>query len=121
MHSSGNPGKVEIVTLRRSFDAETLIRLRAMPACDALALVAIHLKADTTYVPLKTDLSRRWHVRTSSGEFEILTTGAKWYDTRGRHGGGGAIDLAMHVLGLSFVQAVRNLTLAIVDHGSHHP
>ena len=109
------------MTLRRSFNAETLIRLRAMPACDALALVAIYIKADPTYVPLKTDLSRRWHVRTSRGEFEILTTGAKWYDTRGRHGGGGAIDLAMHVLGLSFVQAVRHLTLAIVDHGSHHP
>ena len=109
------------MTLRRSFDAETLNWLRSMPACDALSLVAIHVKADTTYVPLKTDFSRRWHVRTSRGEFEILTTGVKWYDTRGRHGGGGAIDLAMHVLGLSFVQAVKHLTLTIVDHGSHHP
>ena len=109
------------MTLRRSFDAETLNSLRSMPACDALSLVAIHIKADTTYLPLNADLSRRWHVRTSRGEFEILTTGAKWYDTRGRHGGGGAIDLAMHVLALSFVQAVKHLTIDTVDHGSDHP
>ncbi len=47
---------------------------------------------------------------TALGEFEILTTGPKWYDTRARAGGGGAIDLAMHVLGLSFVDAVKRLT-----------
>ena len=46
----------------------------------------------------------------SRGEFEILTTGLKWYDTRAKKGGGGAIDLAMHVLGLSFVDAVKLLT-----------
>jgi hypothetical protein len=45
-----------------------------------------------------------------NGEFEILTTGPKWYDTRAKKGGGGAIDLAMHVLGLSFVDAVKLLT-----------
>jgi hypothetical protein len=81
-----------------------------MPAGDALAIVAIHVKADPTYLPVKTDHSRRWYVHTVRGEFEILTTGPKWYDTRARQGGGGAIDLAMHVLGLSFVDAVKHLT-----------
>lgn len=58
------------------------------------------IKADPTYVPAKNPGSRRWHARTSYGEFEILTTGHKWYDTRAKKGGGGAIDLAMHVLEL---------------------
>ena len=49
-------------------------------------------------------------MHTTCGEFEILTTGTKWYDTRAKKGGGGAIDLAMHVLRLSFVDAVRRLT-----------
>jgi hypothetical protein len=98
------------MAVRRSFSAVTLTRLREMPAGDALALVAIHIKADPTYRPLKTDHSKRWHVRTACGEFEILTTGPKWYDTRSQSGGGGAIDLAMHVLGLSFVDAVKRLT-----------
>jgi hypothetical protein len=53
--------------------------------------------------------TRRWHAHTSAGEFEILTTGNKWYDTRAKIGGRGGIDLAMHVLRLPFVDAVRIL------------
>ena len=71
------------------------------PASDALGLLAIHVKADPTYVPVKARDSRRWHVCTVRGEFELLTTGPKWFDTRARQGGGGAIDLAMHLLGLA--------------------
>ena len=95
---------------RRSFSAATLTRLREMPAGDALAVLGTNVKLDPTYLPVKDDHSRRWHVCTARGEFEILTTGPKWYDTRARAGGGGAIDLAMHVLGLSFVDAVKRLT-----------
>ena len=105
---------------RRSFSAATLTRLREMPAGDALAMLTTHSRLDPTYVPVKDDDSRRWHVCTARGEFEILTTGAKWYDTRVRLGGGGAIDLAMHVLGLSFVDAVKHLTDAAGRHGSDH-
>jgi hypothetical protein len=82
-----------------------------MPSEDALALLAVHYKSDGTYVPVKNRRSRRWHVRTACGEFEILTTGPhKWYDMRAKKGGGGAIDLAMHLRQLSFVDAVKLLT-----------
>jgi hypothetical protein len=107
--------------LRRLFSAATLTRLREMRADDALALLAIHVKADPTYVPVKVDHSRRWQVCSARGEFEILTTGTKWYDMRARQGGGGAIDLAMHVLGLSFVDAVKYLTSGAGRRGSDHP
>ena len=106
---------------RRSFSAATLARLREMSASDALELLATHVKVDPTYVPVKTGHSRRWHVCTVRGEFEILTTGPKWYDTRARQGGGGAIDLAIHVLGLSFVDAVKHLTSKVDRHGPDHP
>jgi hypothetical protein len=96
--------------LRSSFSASTLTRLRQMPACDALALLSTHVKPDPTYQPRKDEHSRRWHASTARGDFEILTTGVKWYDTRAHAGGGGAIDLAMHMLGLSFVDAVKHLT-----------
>lgn len=105
----------------RSFDAATLTRLREMAAGDALALLAIHVKADPTYLPIKADHSCRWHASTTRGEFELLTTGPKWYDTRAHRGGGGAIDLAMHVLGLSFVEAVRHLMGEGSRHGPDHP
>jgi len=71
--------------------------------------LAIYCKADPTYLPRKAPHSRRWHLRTLCGEFEIITTGMKWYDTRARKGGGGAIDLAMHLRQLSFVDAVKLL------------
>ena len=109
------------MTGRRSFSATTLTRLREIPAGDALALLAVHVKADPSYLPLKSDRSRRWHVRTTRGEFEILTTGPKWYDTRAHQGGGGAIDLTMHVLGLSFVDAVKHLTDEAGGRGPDHP
>ena len=95
--------------VRRSFDRATLTPLREMPSEDALAMLAIHCKLDSSYQPLKEPTTRRWHAHTSGGEFEILTTGTKWYDTRAKVGGGGAIDLAMHVLRLPFVDAVRIL------------
>ena len=97
---------------RRSFQTATLTRLREMAASDALALIAIHVKLDPTFAPVKDDQTQRWHASTQRGEFEVLTTGAKWYDTRARLGGGGAIDLTMHLLGLSFVDAVKRLTSA---------
>jgi hypothetical protein len=84
--------------LRRTFSASTLTRLRQMPACDALALLATHVKSDPTFRPVKDDQSQRWHLCTRRGDFEIVTTGPKWYDTRARHGGGGAIDLAIYLL-----------------------
>jgi hypothetical protein len=94
---------------RRSFDESTLTRLRALPIEDALCLLSALHKDDRTFVPIKDSQTRRWHVSTVRGEFEILGTGIKWYDTRAQQGGGGAIDLAMHLLGLSFVDAVKHL------------
>ena len=41
----------------------------------------------------------------------------KWYDTRAKTGGGGAIDLAMHVRQVSFVEAVKLLTGRGSAHG----
>lgn len=107
--------------LRRSFSDSTLTQLRLMPACDALALLATYLKPDPTFRPTKDDHSTRWHLSTGRGDFEIVTTGPKWYDTRSKRGGGGAIDLAMYLLGLSFVDAVKFLTHKAASHGTDHP
>ena len=95
--------------MRRSFDRATLKRFREMRSEDALGLLATNYKADPTYFPVKHPRSRRWYVCTPCGDFEILTTGPKWYDARARTGGGGAIDLAMHLLQLPFVDAVKLL------------
>ena len=105
---------------RRIFDEAILTQLREIPASEALGWLAIRMKADRSYVPVKTDRSQRWHALTTRGEFELVTTGCRWYDTRRRCGGGGAIDLAMHVLSLSFVDAVKQLTRERKEHRSDY-
>jgi hypothetical protein len=106
---------------RRYFSSATLARLRELPSEQVLAGLATGLKPDPTFTPVKHIGSRRWHAHTTQGDFEILTTGPKWYDTRARKGGGGAIDLAMHILGLSFVDAVKRLTVPGSLRGPGHP
>jgi hypothetical protein len=106
--------------VRRSFTLTVLARLRDMPSDQVLACLAIDLKPDLTFKPARNARSRRWHAHTICGDFEILTTGPKWYDIRARKGGGGAIDLAMHVLGLSFVDAVKSLNELAGVRGPDH-
>ena len=107
--------------MRRSFNPATLTRLRDLPSEAVLARLAMEIKPDPTFIPVKDAGSRRWHAHTTQGDFEIVTTGPKWYDTRARKGGGGAIDLAMHVVGLSFVEAVKLLADQQILHGPDHP
>lgn len=103
---------------RKCFDAATLTRFHAMAADDAIGLLSKVVKPDLTFTPTKSPQTRRWHLSTARGEFEILSSGVKWYDTRAQCGGGGAIDLAMHLMGLSFVDAVKHLVLREGMHGA---
>ena len=96
--------------IRRPFNESMLAALRWIPSEQVLRQLAIQMKLDPTYVPPKNLGTLRWHVLTERGDFEILTTARFWFDTRERRGGGSAIDLAMHLLGVSFVEAVRRLS-----------
>jgi hypothetical protein len=93
----------------RRFPSDVLQRLRGLDARVVLPLVCEHAKRDSTFIPSKNPRSQRWHCYAGGGDFELLLTGPKWFDTRGRHGGGGAIDLVMALLRLPFVDAVRLL------------
>lgn len=81
-----------------------------MPSELVLRRLSIQVKADSTFLPRKSRESRRWHVLTNRGDFEILTTERLWFDTRERRGGDSAVYLAMQLLGNSFVEAVRRLS-----------
>lgn len=83
----------------------------------ALAALQIHVSVDSSYVPVKDPKSQRWVVTTTAATTELLVTGAKWYDTRARRGGGGCVDLVMHLLGLDFVAAVKQLSLSLAAAG----
>ncbi len=94
---------------RRLVDNSVLMRWRALDAAHLLACLADHAKPDASYVPTTSLQTTRWHARFGSREFELLCSGPKYFDTRANKGGGGAVDLAMHCLGLDFKSAVSYL------------
>ena len=86
-----------------------LSRWRGMPAAEALTKLAGYAKQDRDFVPVKDPATTRWHVNVQGREYELLLTGPKFFDTRVQRGGGGAVDLAMHLLGVDFRGAVESL------------
>lgn len=86
-----------------------LKRWRNAPAKEILARLADYSKEDSTFVPIKDPATVRWYARANEHEFEFLLTGPKFFDTRAKRGGGGAVDLAMHLFDLSFRGAVALL------------
>lgn len=80
-----------------------------MAATLVLAAIADHAKKDTTFVPIKDATTERWHATVAGREYELLLTGPKYFDTRLQRGGGGAIDLAMHLFRTDFRGATGQL------------
>lgn len=70
----------------------------------------MYWKRDPDFVPMKDPKTVRLYVSMGGGVSELLVTGFKWYDARlNKGGGGGAIDLVMHLYRLDFVSAVKLL------------
>ncbi|HJV50642.1 MAG TPA: hypothetical protein VJ652_04240 [Noviherbaspirillum sp.] len=90
-------------------DEGELGRWRQADAASVLLALADYAKKDVTFEPIKDRASSRWHARVQGREFELLLTGAKFFDTRAEIGGGGAVDLAMHVLRADFKTATGML------------
>ena len=90
-------------------DKITLTRWREMDAIVVLRSVADHAKEDRSFHPRASPQTSRWHARVAGREWELLCTGPKFWDVRAEQGGGGALDLAMYLYGLSFKAAVALL------------
>jgi hypothetical protein len=90
-------------------DNSELARWRSLPALDVLKVLADHIKEDPDFTPLTRHSVSRWHVNVGGQEYEFLCDGPKFYDTRQKRGGGGAIDLVMYVFRLDFKSAVKRL------------
>jgi hypothetical protein len=68
-------------------------------------------RRDADFKPEKDVRTVRLYVSSPEGHaWELLVTGPKWYDTRAEKGGGGGIDLTMHLFRLPFVDAVKRLS-----------
>ena len=87
-------------------DNQILDRWQKLDASKYLA-VADYAKEDVSFVPAKNAATTRWHARVRQNEFELLLTGPKFWDTRANQGGGGAVDLVMHLHGCHFKPAAK--------------
>ena len=96
--------------MARSFSDALLAQVRAMPLAATLEGLGYHVAVDRDFTPAKDGGSQRWIVSTAAGaSSELVVTGVKWFDTRAARGGGGSVDLVMHLETLSFVAAVKRL------------
>ena len=93
----------------KRYTDEQLAVLRAMSLEQALRKLELYFTKDPDYKPRKDLSAARLNVSVGNRVFEILVTGIRWYDMREKKGGGGAIDLAMHLLDLDFRGAVKRL------------
>ena len=90
-------------------DNSNLVRWQSLDAATVLKALADYAKEDPSYVPRLNTRSSRWHASVAGNDYEILCTGPKFWDDRANCGGGGALDLAMHLFGIKFKKAARLL------------
>lgn len=83
--------------------------LRALPLLKALDALGAYAKEDRSFVPTASKRTHRYHVSVNNRDYELLICEQKWFDTRANKGGGGAIDLTMHLFSESFSRAFGRL------------
>lgn len=90
-------------------DNLTLERWRRLDTITVLRALAIHIVQDTQFRPRVNPNTTRWHANVADRDYEFLCTGPKFLDSRAQCGGGGAVDLVMHLFELDFKGAVAFL------------
>ena len=99
---------------RRSVDNLTLERWRALDALLVLEKLGSYVKVDDAFEPLSAHGTQRYHINVEGQDFELLLRGPKFFNTQLQRGGGGAVDLVMHVRHVDFQGATDLLrTLAV--------
>ncbi|MFM0654713.1 hypothetical protein [Paraburkholderia sediminicola] len=95
--------------MSRLVDDRTLEQLRGLDALDVLEQLGCYAKRDVSFHPVTAKRTARYHVNANGRDWELLITGPKFWDARADRGGGGAIDLVMHLFNLDFKRALQRL------------
>jgi hypothetical protein len=77
--------------------SELADQVRGIPLRDVLQHYGFETKPEGTTLRAKTE------------RHNIVVTGSRWFDNKANVGGGGAIDLLMHIAGVDFFAACRSL------------
>jgi hypothetical protein len=94
---------------RTKIDQALLDKWRNLEASYVLVQISDYAKQDTTFIPIKNNATSRWNANVQGRDIELLLTGPKFWDTRANKGGGGAVDLVIHLHGVDFRGAVKLL------------
>lgn len=94
---------------RKAVDNLDVARWRNLDAAGILQLLSDYAKQDLSFKPLQKSETSRWHASAAGVDYEFVCTGPKFFDTRSRRGGYGAIDLAMYLFKLDFKSATSFL------------
>lgn len=94
-------------------DSAELSRWRALDAEVVVLAISDFAKRDPTFDPVKSMATSRWYVTARGREFELLLNGPKFFDARAQKGGG-AVDLAMYLLSVNFINAAQHLRTKVL-------
>ena len=94
---------------KTKFSDEELKRLREVPLLKALDALELHYQHDPGYKPRKSQESMRVIVSVNDLVYTLQITGMRLYDMYSKEGGGGAIDLTMHLMQCEFLEAAKLL------------
>lgn len=100
---------------KKKFSDEELKRLREVPLLKALDALELHYQHDPDYKPRKFQESMRVIVSVKDLVYTLQITGMRWYDMHSKAGGGGAIDLTMHLMQCDFFQAAKLLQKSLLQ------
>lgn len=95
------------------FDKDLIARFRMMSVEQTALTLGLYCKQDKEYRSTTHKHSSCFHISKDSEVFEIITTELKWYSTHRGCGGGGGIDLAMHLFGECFKAALLRLSAGL--------
>lgn len=93
----------------RSVDNLDLVRWREMDSLYVLRLLAEHIKENPSFHPRSSLLTTGWHAHAAGHDWELLCTGPTLWYVRMDRGGGGTIDLVIHIHGINFKAAAKLL------------
>ena len=80
-------------------------QMRAIPLRDVLERYGFEVRPEGTTL------------RARSEHHNIVVTGGRWFDNKAAVGGGGAIDLVIHLAGVNFSAACRSLAHEFIEAG----
>ncbi|MGA7904105.1 MAG: toprim domain-containing protein [Terrimicrobiaceae bacterium] len=80
-------------------------QMRAIPLRDVLERYGFEVRPEGTTL------------RARSEHHNIVVTGGRWFDNKAAVGGGGAIDLVIHLAGVNFSAACRSLAHQFIEAG----